>query len=167
MGTNTFDTSAKQRVPSWTDRILWKTREELRDRVKCDAYTSIPELMTSDHKPVLGEYTIKLPELGEGTTVQELDRTHPYDFKAYVKGNRRHFMNTTGHRNSAVASASESDNDPSNVSGSCCVPQCNLLHYVTSRITIVTACVPLVLFCCTCRLLYCSFLFVITLLYDN
>ena len=34
VGTNTFDTSAKQRVPSWTDRILWKTREELRDRVE-------------------------------------------------------------------------------------------------------------------------------------
>jgi len=47
-GTSTYDTSAKQRVPSWTDRVLWTG-----GGVSCARYTSCPEIMTSDHKPVI------------------------------------------------------------------------------------------------------------------
>jgi len=49
-----YDTSKKQRVPSWTDRILWK-----RDNcTKPLSYTSVPELQCSDHKPVFAQFEV-------------------------------------------------------------------------------------------------------------
>merc|ERR1712118_83419 len=51
-GTDTFDTSSKRRVPAWTDRILWKGD----DKITNVAYSSVPTLMTSDHRPVVGQY---------------------------------------------------------------------------------------------------------------
>eukprot|EP00049_Salpingoeca_infusionum_P012763 m.236825 g.236825 ORF g.236825 m.236825 type:complete len:1264 (+) comp15265_c0_seq2:330-4121(+) len=47
-GTRTFDTSEKQRVPSWTDRVLVKG-----DHVKIVHYNRNDELLMSDHRPVL------------------------------------------------------------------------------------------------------------------
>jgi phosphatidylinositol-bisphosphatase len=51
-GTDTYDTSSKRRVPAWTDRILWKVD----DTITNVAYSSVPTLMTSDHRPVFGQY---------------------------------------------------------------------------------------------------------------
>lgn len=47
---NTFDTSKKQRVPSWTDRVLFSP-----DGIAPYAYNSIPALTRSDHKPVFAK----------------------------------------------------------------------------------------------------------------
>lgn len=44
-GTDVYDTSEKQRVPSWTDRILWKGKG-----VKLVKYDRA-EVMMSDHRP--------------------------------------------------------------------------------------------------------------------
>ncbi|XP_037093497.1 inositol polyphosphate 5-phosphatase E-like [Pollicipes pollicipes] len=52
-GTNNFDTSSKQRIPAYTDRILFKSR---RDGVRCVKYDSVHAFNTSDHKPVWGLY---------------------------------------------------------------------------------------------------------------
>ncbi|OWB67858.1 hypothetical protein B5S33_g4036 [[Candida] boidinii] len=53
-GTDTYDTSEKQRVPAWTDRILSKsTRKRILKQI---AYDSIPEIKFSDHRPVYGIY---------------------------------------------------------------------------------------------------------------
>jgi phosphatidylinositol-bisphosphatase len=49
-----YDTSKKQRVPSWTDRILWKTDENIRWM----SYTAVPSLKLSDHRPVFGQYEV-------------------------------------------------------------------------------------------------------------
>jgi len=49
LGTHTYDTSRKQRVPSWTDRILYKDDSH---KVKLLEYTSVPGVSMSDHKPV-------------------------------------------------------------------------------------------------------------------
>ncbi|GAA6062981.1 hypothetical protein JCM10212_005804 [Sporobolomyces blumeae] len=49
-GTSVYDTSEKQRVPSWTDRILWLSLE--RSKVSAENYQSHPECSFSDHKPV-------------------------------------------------------------------------------------------------------------------
>jgi len=49
VGTHTYDTSRKQRIPSWTDRILYKDDS---NRVKLLEYTSVPGVSMSDHKPV-------------------------------------------------------------------------------------------------------------------
>ncbi|XP_075231116.1 inositol-3-phosphate synthase [Lycorma delicatula] len=57
-GTQTFDSSHKQRTPSYTDRILFKCRRNNGDNgaLECLAYTSVPSVCTSDHKPVWGLY---------------------------------------------------------------------------------------------------------------
>ncbi|SGY38778.1 BQ5605_C003g02070 [Microbotryum silenes-dioicae] len=50
IGTLTYDTSEKQRTPSWTDRIMWLSIKN--EGVKCLEYKSCPEVTMSDHKPV-------------------------------------------------------------------------------------------------------------------
>ena len=44
-----YDTSKKQRVPSWCDRILWKKNPE---NVKLQTLGSILDITFSDHRPV-------------------------------------------------------------------------------------------------------------------
>lgn len=55
-----YDSSAKQRVPSWTDRILWSCPQKTSR--SCSAalidYTSIPELRSSDHRPVCATFDV-------------------------------------------------------------------------------------------------------------
>lgn len=65
-GTDNYDTSKKQRVPSWTDRILWKAD----DCVKALSYGSIPALSISDHKPVYAQFevTVNLDKWNGPTT---------------------------------------------------------------------------------------------------
>jgi hypothetical protein len=49
-----YDSSPKQRVPSWTDRVLWKPRPEIR----LLEYTSVPSIRTSDHRPVRAAFAV-------------------------------------------------------------------------------------------------------------
>ncbi|XP_068236175.1 inositol polyphosphate 5-phosphatase E isoform X2 [Palaemon carinicauda] len=56
-GTDHYDTSSKQRVPSYTDRILFKSS---RGSVKCCSYDACPLFRTSDHKPVSGVFQCKI-----------------------------------------------------------------------------------------------------------
>lgn len=53
-GTSNYDTSHKQRVPAWTDRILFKTRS----KVNVLDYRSIPKARHSDHRAVVGTYQL-------------------------------------------------------------------------------------------------------------
>ncbi|KAB0796202.1 hypothetical protein PPYR_10263 [Photinus pyralis] len=62
-GTQTFDTSSKQRTPAYTDRILYKQRATRRLSgqletvpLQCLIYDSVPSITTSDHKPVWGVF---------------------------------------------------------------------------------------------------------------
>jgi phosphatidylinositol-bisphosphatase len=48
-GTSIFDSSEKQRVPSYCDRVLWRAQA---GRVAPLAYVSCMHVMASDHKPV-------------------------------------------------------------------------------------------------------------------
>ena len=57
-GTNQFDTSSKKRVPSYTDRILYKHQSTT--EVKSLHYDSVQEVVTSDHKPVWGMWEVKI-----------------------------------------------------------------------------------------------------------
>ncbi|KAJ2391300.1 Inositol-1,4,5-trisphosphate 5-phosphatase 1, partial [Coemansia sp. RSA 2603] len=56
-GTDTYDTSEKMRVPSWTDRIVFRG-----DCVRMLAYYR-DEIRLSDHKPVLGMVEIDVLEV--------------------------------------------------------------------------------------------------------
>ncbi|EFJ13099.1 hypothetical protein SELMODRAFT_122992 [Selaginella moellendorffii] len=52
VGTDNYDTSSKERVPSWTDRILFKVRHKSWLSVAVQDYDSINSLKSSDHRPV-------------------------------------------------------------------------------------------------------------------
>ena len=52
-GTSNYDTSHKQRVPAWTDRILFRS-----DKVNVLEYQSAVDAKHSDHRPVFGSYQI-------------------------------------------------------------------------------------------------------------
>eukprot|EP00469_Lotharella_globosa_P016896 CAMPEP_0167829064 /NCGR_PEP_ID=MMETSP0112_2-20121227/11894_1 /TAXON_ID=91324 /ORGANISM="Lotharella globosa, Strain CCCM811" /LENGTH=275 /DNA_ID=CAMNT_0007732601 /DNA_START=15 /DNA_END=839 /DNA_ORIENTATION=- len=54
VGSNTYDTSEKLRVPSWTDRILWRPNPH----IECIRYDSTPSIRTSDHKPVYAIFRV-------------------------------------------------------------------------------------------------------------
>eukprot|EP00040_Diaphanoeca_grandis_P035742 m.225474 g.225474 ORF g.225474 m.225474 type:complete len:1105 (+) comp33461_c1_seq2:999-4313(+) len=50
----------EQRVPSYTDRILWKALPGCADRIKAEAFEACPNFMTSDHKPVRASFKIDI-----------------------------------------------------------------------------------------------------------
>ncbi|XP_069135012.1 inositol polyphosphate 5-phosphatase K-like isoform X3 [Argopecten irradians] len=58
--TDIYDTSEKQRVPAWCDRVLWMVHEDsfqnLDLSVKQLYYKSLPSFTVSDHKPVVTEF---------------------------------------------------------------------------------------------------------------
>lgn len=53
-----------RRRPSWTDRILYKVNANVYENLTLHAeqvsYKSIDEYVQSDHKPVVGEFIIKV-----------------------------------------------------------------------------------------------------------
>jgi hypothetical protein len=48
-----YDTGSKKRVPAWTDRILFNSKNEL---VQLIEYQSVPSVSFSDHKPVFAVF---------------------------------------------------------------------------------------------------------------
>lgn len=56
VGTDNYDTSIKERVPSWTDRILYKARTV---KAELRSYDAITSLKTSDHRPVKAHLMLK------------------------------------------------------------------------------------------------------------
>uniref|UniRef100_A0A7S2GS40 Inositol polyphosphate-related phosphatase domain-containing protein n=1 Tax=Octactis speculum TaxID=3111310 RepID=A0A7S2GS40_9STRA len=61
-----FDSSAKQRIPSWTDRILYKA--ETASLVEIVAYDSVQDIRISDHRPVFADFRVRVC-MGTGATV--------------------------------------------------------------------------------------------------
>jgi phosphatidylinositol-bisphosphatase len=51
-----YDDSKKQRIPAWTDRILWSSK----DSVELIEYNSMKTVRMSDHRPVYGCFLVKL-----------------------------------------------------------------------------------------------------------
>lgn len=66
-GTDYYDTSEKQRVPSWTDRILTHTKNKRVTSLEQLRYNSIPKYKFSDHKPVYGIFIAKLEIVNDST----------------------------------------------------------------------------------------------------
>lgn len=56
-----YDYNVK-RSPSYTDRILFKTADQLDGGVDTFLYEPVPRFITSDHKPVRGAFEVKLNE---------------------------------------------------------------------------------------------------------
>ena len=51
--TDDYDTSHKQRIPAWTDRVVFKP-----DGTRVLEYASVPESMHSDHRPVYASFRV-------------------------------------------------------------------------------------------------------------
>ncbi|KAI8061690.1 Endonuclease/exonuclease/phosphatase [Gongronella butleri] len=63
-GTNRYDTSAKRRAPSWTDRILWKKPSNPDKPMLTQlTYDNCMDMMLSDHKPVHAMFSAKVRHL--------------------------------------------------------------------------------------------------------
>lgn len=76
-GTDFYDTSEKQRVPSWTDRILTHTKNKRVTMLEQLRYNSIPTYKFSDHKPVYGIFMAKLEIVNE--SVKSIIEKELYD----------------------------------------------------------------------------------------
>lgn len=62
-GADSYDTSAKQRVPAWTDRVLWRCNTAAPDGeplLHLMRYKSVPALRCSDHRPVYADFELTL-----------------------------------------------------------------------------------------------------------
>lgn len=57
-GTSNYDTSEKQRVPSWTDRVLY--RGNIDDKLLSLNYNCVMDIYSSDHKPIFSTYKGKV-----------------------------------------------------------------------------------------------------------
>lgn len=57
-GTSNYDTSEKQRVPSWTDRVLYKSNRG--NEMTSMNYNSVMDVFVSDHKPVYSTFLCKV-----------------------------------------------------------------------------------------------------------
>eukprot|EP00300_Choanocystis_sp_HF-7_P012534 c17928_g1_i1.p1 GENE.c17928_g1_i1~~c17928_g1_i1.p1 ORF type:complete len:608 (+),score=81.53 c17928_g1_i1:33-1856(+) len=72
-----------QRIPSWCDRVLWKSMPSLLQDVRLVSFESVPMLRTSDHIPVQAKFEVKLyrqvvnagrlPRLFAGTSLYFVD----------------------------------------------------------------------------------------------
>ena len=52
-----YDLSEKRRIPAYTDRVLRRSRGV--GGITCVRYDSCEALSTSDHRPVLAEFTVQ------------------------------------------------------------------------------------------------------------
>lgn len=65
-GTSNYDTSEKQRVPSWTDRILYlPNQEDRKDALVQLNYNSVMDIYVSDHKPVYSTFNSQVKFVDE------------------------------------------------------------------------------------------------------
>ncbi|KAG5419512.1 INP53 [Candida metapsilosis] len=59
-GTSNYDSSEKERVPSWTDRVLYLSLRKKRNDLKQLNYNSVMDVYLSDHKPVYSTFEVKV-----------------------------------------------------------------------------------------------------------
>ncbi len=72
IGGDDYDTSEKLRVPSWTDRILFKQRHRS-GYLRPHTYSSHPEYVQSDHKPVSLDVEVAIDTILENLESQIKD----------------------------------------------------------------------------------------------
>ena len=66
VGADSYDSGAKSRIPAWTDRVLFRSVEGAGDGISGEggiricSYRSVSDVKTSDHRPVVAEFDVKL-----------------------------------------------------------------------------------------------------------
>lgn len=67
VGTSTYDTSEKRRIPGYTDRILLFLKDEtLLEKIKIDSLQARMDVMVSDHKPLVA--SLRVPSRWEDSS---------------------------------------------------------------------------------------------------
>ena len=51
----------KYRIPGWTDRILFKNKDE--DSMELMKYDSLRKVTFSDHRPVIAQFKVQIKEI--------------------------------------------------------------------------------------------------------
>uniref|UniRef100_A0A0D6R359 Inositol polyphosphate-related phosphatase domain-containing protein n=1 Tax=Araucaria cunninghamii TaxID=56994 RepID=A0A0D6R359_ARACU len=59
IGTDDYDTSTKKRIPSWTDRILYRINSPGNIKAHVEDYDCIDSIKASDHRPVKSHLCLK------------------------------------------------------------------------------------------------------------
>lgn len=78
-----YDSSSKNRVPSWTDRVLYRSADP--SSIEPVTYSSCVSVKVSDHRPVFGIYQVKL-----NPCTENIPLTGGYYMRdVYVEANRR------------------------------------------------------------------------------
>ena len=99
---DTYDTSTKLRIPSWTDRILWKTRKSSNAQsVSLLYYASIASVKISDHRPVAAGFDVDLHHLrsqcqGENIIIKRKSRFCSIQWKGEKYNPRRERIRAVG-----------------------------------------------------------------------
>uniref|UniRef100_A0A8B9K7D3 Inositol polyphosphate-5-phosphatase E n=1 Tax=Astyanax mexicanus TaxID=7994 RepID=A0A8B9K7D3_ASTMX len=102
IGCDVYDSTSKQRTPSYTDRILYRNRQA--DDIKVVKYTSCSSIKTSDHRPVIGMFQVKIRPgrdnipLGAGQ----------FDRPVYLEGIRRRITRELKRREAVMKNQSNS-----------------------------------------------------------
>jgi len=79
LGTNDFDTSVKLRKPAWCDRVLWRDNSVGEQCVQLDSYVSCSSYMSSDHKPIRANFTLKFKAMEEAEPVIKITLDEEYE----------------------------------------------------------------------------------------
>ncbi|ETE65417.1 72 kDa inositol polyphosphate 5-phosphatase, partial [Ophiophagus hannah] len=58
VGQDTYDTTSKQRTPSYTDRVIYRSRHQ--NEIHAVKYSACFGIRTSDHRPVYGLFRVKV-----------------------------------------------------------------------------------------------------------
>ncbi|GAA5833149.1 hypothetical protein JCM11251_005161 [Rhodosporidiobolus azoricus] len=61
-GTDVYDSSAKQRTPSWCDRVLWRAQRQ--ESVKCIEFGRY-EADISDHRPIAALFEVQIKQINK------------------------------------------------------------------------------------------------------
>lgn len=69
---DTYDTSEKQRIPAWCDRVLYRRADKGGATVRENGYTSVESLTCSDHKPVVASFTVKIQKYDNQAAATQL-----------------------------------------------------------------------------------------------
>ncbi|XP_041371073.1 phosphatidylinositol polyphosphate 5-phosphatase type IV-like [Gigantopelta aegis] len=92
VNTDTYDTSHKNRIPSYTDRILFRCKKK--NTISCVHYDAVTSVKVSDHKPVFAVFqTVIKP----GKDTFSLAPGH-FDRAVYTEANKRRARNMMENR---------------------------------------------------------------------
>lgn len=91
-----YDSSSKNRTPSWTDRVLYRSKDP--SSIQPVLYSSCVSVKTSDHRPVFGIYQVELDPCRENIPLTG----GQFMRDVYIEANRRRSVGPKSQGQSSV-----------------------------------------------------------------